>query len=444
MLRLVFNPGTPQAQEILLKPGDNFLGRGFSNDFQIQDASVSTSHCQITVVDGSICVKDLGSTNGTFVDGVQIDEAFVRPGQQIRIGSVDLALCMAEPVPAHVEPELALAGASAESPALEFGHSGSASHTFVSVSPAPVGAEESAPLFCKNHYQNAARHKCPKCQRYFCDLCVNTRGSSAGGLKFCKVCSSQCVPVSVSGHVPKPVNFFQSVPQSFKYPFVGDGLILLFGGTIFFGILDAANYISLHASMYGMRAMTIRAVIITFVLGTGYLFSYLKKVIYSTAGGDKQLPDWPELSEWHADIVSPMFQLVIVSLFSFGPALAFAVWSEGEYPWMVWTLALMGCFYFPMGLLGVAMFDTLAALNPLFVIGSILKVPREYCVAVLVFAAIIGVRWLCETLIKLVLPIPLVPALIADLIGLYLLIVETRILGLLYLTRKASLGWFKH
>ena len=189
--------------------------------------------------------------------------------------------------------------------------------------------------------------------------------------------------------------------------------------------------------------MTMRAVIFTFILGTGYLFSFLKKVIYASAEGDEQMPDWPELSEWQADIISPMFQFVVISVLSFGPALAVQIWSDGDYPWLVWLVAVLGCFYFPMAFLGVAMFDSLAALNPLFILGSILKVPREYLVAALVFAGIVGLRWLSETALGMLLRIPLAPALFADLLGLGLLIIEARILGLLYLSQKAALGWFR-
>jgi hypothetical protein len=446
MYRLILNAGTAEAQEIPLKAGTNYLGRGFANDFRFDDASISTTHCQVIVDGDSVCIRDSGSTNGTFLGGVQIHEAFVQPGQTIRLGSVEMTLESGEAdeaLAAVLEPAMAMADTGAEYDAAAMTGAAPMTHAVSPAQGAPAVAEEAAPVFCKNHYKNAARHKCPKCQRHFCDLCVNTRGSAAGGLKFCKVCSSQCLPVSVAAHAPKPINYFRSVPQAFRYPFVGNGPILLIGGTFFFGILDAANFISRYAAAYGMRAMTIRAVIITFVLGAGYLFSYLKNVIYSTANGDRQLPDWPELSEWHADIVSPMFQFVVISTLSFGPAIVFGIWFAEDYPWAVAPLVLLGCFYFPMGLLAVAMFDSLAALNPVFVTASILKIPREYSIAALVFAGILAARWLCETILKMIIPVPLVPTLLADLLGIYLLIVQTRILGLLYLSRKSDLGWFR-
>jgi hypothetical protein len=193
--------------------------------------------------------------------------------------------------------------------------------------------------------------------------------------------------------------------------------------------------------------MMMRVMIFTFILGCGYLFSYLKKIITFTAHGDQNMPDWPELTEWKEDIVSPMFQFLMISLFSFGPAflawLLMDFWFDVDYPWLVWLIALAGCLYFPMAFLGVAMFDSLAAAHPLFVAGSVSVVPREYSVAVLVFAGILLLRWLSETLLTMLLHIPLVPVLLSDLLAIGLLMVEAGILGLLYLARKRTLGWFK-
>lgn len=443
-MRLVIHPGSPQAREVELQRGTNRLGRNPANDFTIDDPSVSSFHAEIQVGDGSAVIKDLGSTNGTFVHGIRLQEVSLQPGETFRLGGVEMLLQLddSEPVAMALAETLRPGGSSHQQTATQLYPKPLSAEPAALVKQTETGATDK-PIFCKNHYQNPGLYRCPRCQRFFCDLCVNTRGSSSGGLKFCKVCGTECARMSVLAHVPKTINFFKAVPEAFKYPFVGDGLILLFGGTLFFGFLDAANFISRHAFMYGMRAMTMRAVIFTFILGTGYLFSFLKNVIHASAHGDRQMPDWPELSEWYADIVSPMFQFVVISAASFGPALALYQWADGDYPLLVAAVALLGCCYFPMAFLGVAMFDSLTALNPLFVVGSILRVPREYGVVVLVFAFIVGLRWGTGTLLEMLLRIPLAPTLLADLLGLGLLIVEARILGLLYLTQKGLLGWFK-
>src|SRR6516165_1741820 len=90
MPRLLVKPGSPAAWEIHLKPGPNLLGRGASNDFPIPDDSVSGTHCEIQVNDHTAILKDLGSTNGTFVDGTLTAESELKPGQTIHLGSVEL------------------------------------------------------------------------------------------------------------------------------------------------------------------------------------------------------------------------------------------------------------------------------------------------------------------------------------------------------------------
>ena len=92
MPRLIVNAGTPQAREFVLKSGTNYVGRGFANDFQLEDPSVSSSHAQVILSGTMITVKDLGSTNGTFISRVAVKEAVLLPGQYVRLGGVELLL----------------------------------------------------------------------------------------------------------------------------------------------------------------------------------------------------------------------------------------------------------------------------------------------------------------------------------------------------------------
>src|SRR6516164_10976035 len=111
MARLVVNPGSPVAWEIQLKPGTNLIGRGFANDFKIADPSVSSSHCQITVESQGIFIKDLGSTNGTFVNRAMVKESPLRSGQTIHLGGVELLFDADAAAPSSVPQPVASASA---------------------------------------------------------------------------------------------------------------------------------------------------------------------------------------------------------------------------------------------------------------------------------------------------------------------------------------------
>jgi CheY-like chemotaxis protein len=77
------------------------IGRADGNLFQISDPSVSGRHCEVRLTGEELIVRDLQSTNGTFVDGKNIIEATLKPGQKLRLGDVELRLemSMSEPRP---------------------------------------------------------------------------------------------------------------------------------------------------------------------------------------------------------------------------------------------------------------------------------------------------------------------------------------------------------
>src|ERR1051325_7324434 len=68
------------------------VGRVEDNSFQIAEASVSSHHAEILMRGNDVVIKDLGSTNGTFINGEKIDESVLKPGQTLRFGQVELRL----------------------------------------------------------------------------------------------------------------------------------------------------------------------------------------------------------------------------------------------------------------------------------------------------------------------------------------------------------------
>ena len=64
-------------------------------DIVLEDPMVSSRHLQISLMDGVWLLQDLGSTNGTQVDGRLVREVPLGPGSEITVGSTRMVLFMA-------------------------------------------------------------------------------------------------------------------------------------------------------------------------------------------------------------------------------------------------------------------------------------------------------------------------------------------------------------
>ena len=82
-----------------LKAERTTIGRVEDNVFQIPDASVSSHHCEILLKGSEVVVRDLNSTNGTFINGQQVTEATLKPSQILRLGQVEVRLESEAPSP---------------------------------------------------------------------------------------------------------------------------------------------------------------------------------------------------------------------------------------------------------------------------------------------------------------------------------------------------------
>ncbi len=64
------------------------IGRRRDCDLRIPVATVSKRHCQLNQSDGTLTIRDLGSRNGTIVNGQAVKEEFIQAGDRIEIGPV--------------------------------------------------------------------------------------------------------------------------------------------------------------------------------------------------------------------------------------------------------------------------------------------------------------------------------------------------------------------
>ena len=92
MLKLVvLSPGmTGRMHE--LKVEKTTIGRSEDNTFEIADPSISSHHCEVLLRGSEVVVRDLNSTNGTFISGGKVTEKVLKIGQLLRLGQVEMRL----------------------------------------------------------------------------------------------------------------------------------------------------------------------------------------------------------------------------------------------------------------------------------------------------------------------------------------------------------------
>jgi pSer/pThr/pTyr-binding forkhead associated (FHA) protein len=82
--------GLPAAGE--LREGRLMLGRSSACQLVLADDTVSRRHAELRIEDGCWLLRDLGSSNGTWVNGRRVMEAEVRPGDLIHLGGAEIRL----------------------------------------------------------------------------------------------------------------------------------------------------------------------------------------------------------------------------------------------------------------------------------------------------------------------------------------------------------------
>jgi hypothetical protein len=458
MARLVVQPGSPAAWEIPLKAGTNSFGRGPANDVTLDDPSVSGSHCQIVMDDAKAVIIDLGSTNGTYVNRTRVREAALQAGQTIHLGSLEMMFepgapasagtAQAPPTAPPLPPPRAVgplravrvgppATVTLGAPPIAVGTSRQAPMAAPPVTAAPSAAVGSGP--CKYHPRTPGRFFCSHCQLFFCEICVTTRGHQ----KFCRTCGTECLPVQVQIQRPAgPKGFFARLPGAFVYPFRGSGLLMLLVSTFVLALMDymGGSFLFLFLK----------------IVAYGYLFSFMQNLIHSTANEEEEMPDLPGFD----DVLGGALRLTVTVLISFGLPITFVVLKFFEVvdvpPSALIATMVLGCFYFPMAFLAVAMKDTALAANPLIVVPAMFKVPLGYLVTAMLVIGIFALRQFggaaaglastasYQTRDMSTMFMALGLRAIWSLVSVYLLTVSMRILGLLYASNKQKFGWFGH
>ncbi|MBP1621159.1 MAG: k9ap1, partial [Acidobacteria bacterium] len=85
--RLRFEAGG-KVQRVNLRRGESTIGSRRENSFVFPLPGVSRRHASITLKDDVLTIRDLGSKNGVFVNGLKVDSASLQPGDVIDLGAL--------------------------------------------------------------------------------------------------------------------------------------------------------------------------------------------------------------------------------------------------------------------------------------------------------------------------------------------------------------------
>jgi hypothetical protein len=179
MITLTVQAGAESGRVIELQPGRYRVGRGEDNDILLAHPSVSTHHCELVASEFGIAVRDLESTNGSFINGERVATGMVHDGETLRLGDLELR--------ARV-PEVAIAIPQAD--------------LFIEA-PGAAFLADGTPA-CYQHRDTAAVFRCTNCENWWCGECVRQLKRLSGAfLIFCPECSAACVPLPSASDTQK-------------------------------------------------------------------------------------------------------------------------------------------------------------------------------------------------------------------------------------------------
>lgn len=280
---------------------------------------------------------------------------------------------------------------------------------------------------CKATYNFDASKLSEKGFQYKCNKC----GNMVTFKRSVKVASEAGMPED-TGYEEDSQSFIETLPTVFVYPLHGDGLWILGAGTFMFGIVGFFRHYNI-IPFIGM--------ILGFII-SGYLAAYLMKIISHSADGEKEVPDFPDFVDFQDSIIAPAFKVMGATVLPIIPTLAYYFLARPELGFrdpIVIILFLIGLFVIPMCLLTISLTDSISSINPLFIIPSILKTFGSYIVA---FGMLVVIVFLELTAKNLIASIPFLRYFIESFLTLYFIMLEARVIGLVYYSNRERLNWY--
>jgi len=193
MARLLIKTEGFENRTLELHLGVNHVGRDPDCEFPIDHDTVSTNHCELIVSHEGVTIRDCDSTNGTFIDGEQVKEAKLLPGQAVNLGDVELFV-------ENTDVKVAIPKFERER------------------SKPPVVLPGGA-MICPRHSREQATYKCTHCHEVMCGQCVHRVGRKGGKTHLlCPLCSHKCEPILVEKRKKKG-RFLGLLPNTVGFTF---------------------------------------------------------------------------------------------------------------------------------------------------------------------------------------------------------------------------------
>jgi transcriptional regulator with GAF, ATPase, and Fis domain len=89
-IRIIAGPDA--GQEHALDRGSLLVGSGTGNDLVLTDPRISRAHVELRLRESGLQVRDLGSTNGTFIGNVRVGDTLLQAADVVRLGSTQIAM----------------------------------------------------------------------------------------------------------------------------------------------------------------------------------------------------------------------------------------------------------------------------------------------------------------------------------------------------------------
>lgn len=215
------------------------------------------------------------------------------------------------------------------------------------------------------------------------------------------------------------------INDAVSYPLRGHGWAMIVGGAAFYLVVQLVPLVG------GILALVTCA----------YFAAFYLDIVSTTMTGDNEPPDWPGLDDFMQDVGIPLGRLLLALGLSFGPALTIGLFGDLLGRWYtaaLWSALIAGCLYFPMAVLAMQAKGGWAAALPHTVVPAVVVSLPGYLAAVT--AGVIAFIT-CGAARQYAAEIPCFGWFLASAVALYSLMLQGRLIGLIYRGKRDALGW---